>query len=93
MAEWGHVRRGYTTEQLEALVGQPVTRWATFINPVTVVAHDLAFSRLRGKVRRGLIRGLGPVVWSAYALHRPHWPGTETAWWWRMPLEDATPLG
>jgi SAM-dependent methyltransferase len=93
MAEWGHVRRGYTTEQLEALVGQPVTRWATFINPVTVVAHDLAFSRLRGKVRRGLIRGLGPVVWSAYALHRPHWPGTETAWWWRMPLEDATASG
>ena len=89
MAEWGHVRRGYTTSQLEDLVGRPVTRWATFIGPVTVLAHDLAFSRLPGKVRRGLITALAPVVWTAYALHRPHSPGTETAWWWRMPVRTA----
>lgn len=89
MAEWGHVRRGYTTAQLEALVGRPVTRWATFIGPVTVLAHDLAFSRLPGRVRRGLITALAPVVWTAYALHRPHSPGTETAWWWRMPVRTA----
>jgi ubiquinone/menaquinone biosynthesis C-methylase UbiE len=89
MAEWGHVRRGYTTEQLEALVGRPVTRWATFINPITAVAHDLAFSRLPGKVRRALITAAAPAVWPAYALHRPHGRGTETAWFWRMPLEPA----
>ena len=88
MAEWGHVRRGYTTGELEALVGQPVTGWATFISPVTVLAHDLAFSRLPSRVRRLLITGLAPLVWTAYALHRPHWRGTETAWWWRLPVGE-----
>jgi hypothetical protein len=89
MAEWGHVRRGYTTGQLEQLVGQPVSRSATFINPVTVLAHDLAFSRLPSRVRRALITMISPGVWTAYALHRPHWPGTETAWWWRLPLDPS----
>lgn len=86
MAEWGHVRRGYTTAHLEQLVGRQVSRRATFINPVTVLAHDLAFSCLPSRVRRALITVLSPVVWTAYGLHRPHWPGTETAWWWRLPL-------
>ena len=86
MAEWGHVRRGYTTADLERLVGLPVSRWATFIGPVTVVVHDLAFSLLPSRARRMLILALSPVTWAAYAAHRPHGRGTETAWWWRLPL-------
>jgi len=89
MAEWGHVRRGYTTAELERLVHLPVSRSATFIGPVTVLAHDLAFSRLPSRLRRVLILALWPVTWTAYAAHRPHDRGTETAWWWRLPLTAA----
>jgi len=86
MAEWGHVRRGYADEDLERLVGLPAVDRATFLNPVTVISHDLGFSHLPGRVRRTLIAALKPVVLPAYLVHRPHWRGTETAWWWRKPL-------
>ena len=46
-AEWGHVRRGYSLEELEALIGLPCERSATFISPVTVLCHDVAFSTRR----------------------------------------------
>lgn len=82
-AEWGHVRRGYTPEHLEALVGRPAQRSATFINPVTVLCHDLSFSRLPGRVRRGLCWAISPAVLVAYAAHRPTWTGTETAYRWQ----------
>lgn len=47
MAEWGHVRRGYTLDELKVLIGVSCQRYATFINPVTVLCHDIAFSTLR----------------------------------------------
>lgn len=83
MAEWGHVRRGYDLADLSRLVGSDALRWATFINPITVINHDLAFSRIPRRLRRVLLTGLSPLIWSAYWLHRPHWPGTETAAVWR----------
>jgi GT2 family glycosyltransferase/SAM-dependent methyltransferase len=86
MQEWGHVRRGYSDADLTALVGKPPMATATFINPVTSISHDLGFSRLPGRVRRALIGALMPLVLPAYAVHRPGWPGTETASWWRLPL-------
>lgn len=86
MAQWGHVRRGYSDDDLSQLVGRPPLAVATFINPVTAVAHDLGFARLPGPVRRALIGVLLPVVLPAYVLHRPGWKGTESAWWWRTPL-------
>jgi GT2 family glycosyltransferase/SAM-dependent methyltransferase len=85
MAEWGHVRRGYRLDDLDRLVGLPHARAATFISPVTVVGHDLSFSRLPGRVRRALVAALSPITWLAYALHRPFAPGTETAAAWVVP--------
>jgi SAM-dependent methyltransferase len=83
--EWGHVRRGYAPGELDALVGLRAQRTATFINPVTVVCHDLAFSRLPGRVRRAACWAIAPVTLTGYALHRPASPGTETAYRWQEP--------
>ena len=84
-AEWGHVRRGYSLAELEALVGLPAQHAASFINPLTALNHDLAFSRLRSPVRRALCTAIAPLTWAGYALHLPHTPGTETAAAWRKP--------
>lgn len=81
--EWGHVRRGYTLEDLDALVGMPRLGWATFINAVSVIGHDVSFSNLPH--RRKIVAALSPLTWAAYLLHRPHWPGTETAAAWEKP--------
>ena len=61
MDDWGHVRRGYTMAELDRLVGRTHDAMATFITPVTVVAHDLAFSRLPATVKRAV--GLGSHPW------------------------------
>ena len=84
-AEWGHVRRGYTRQALERLVGRPADRWATFISPVTVWCHDIAFSRLPAAVRWAACVALTPLTLAGYWLHRPHATGTETAYAWRKP--------
>lgn len=81
--EWGHVRRGYTLADLDALVGLPRLGWATFINAVSVLGHDVSFSNLPHK--RKIVAALSPLTWAAYLLHRPHWPGTETAVAWEKP--------
>jgi SAM-dependent methyltransferase len=78
-AEWGHVRRGYSLEGLETLVGTPCAGWATFISPLTALAHDLSFSRLPSALRRLAILALSPLTWTAYWTHDPHSPGSETA--------------
>ncbi|WP_058998508.1 class I SAM-dependent methyltransferase [Leptolyngbya sp. NIES-2104] len=83
MAEWGHVRRGYTLADLTALIDVPCQGSATFINPVTVVGHDIAFSKLPGRVQRSLCTLLSPMIWLSYALHRPESKGTETASAWQ----------
>jgi hypothetical protein len=85
IARWRHVRVGYEHEDLARLFGAPPAATADFINPVTVVAHDLAFSHLPGKVRRGLMAALSPLTWAAYALQPPGGRGTETAASWRKP--------
>ncbi len=79
-AEWGHVRRGYTIEDLEALIPLPLAEWTSFINPVTALGHDVAFSNLPR--RRLLLAALAPVTWAGYLLHRRHGRGTETASAW-----------
>ena len=83
MNEWGHVRRGYSLAELEALVGRPCDEWATFISPITALAHDLAFSRLSKRVRCMVLIALSPLTWAGYAVHRAHARGTETAAVWR----------
>jgi SAM-dependent methyltransferase len=91
MAEWGHVRRGYRLDRLDALFGPGRAAAATFITPVTVVAHDLAFSRLPARVRRVAVALAAPAAWLAHALHRPSGPGTETAAAWTLPAKADTP--
>jgi SAM-dependent methyltransferase len=85
-AEWGHVRRGYSLQQLQALIGLPCEQAATFISPISVLCHDVAFSRASGRVRRATGLALSPITWIGYAIHRPGSRGTETASAWRKRL-------
>lgn len=87
-AEWGHVRRGYSLEQLSNLIAIPRENSATFINPLTVLCHDVAFSNAPARVRKAICMTLWPLTWLAYAAHRPGSKGTETASAWRKPPQD-----
>jgi SAM-dependent methyltransferase len=82
-ARWGHVRRGYSVAELTRLIGVAPAATATFINPVTSIAHDIGFSRLPQRVRRILGALAFPVAWGGYVLHEQNAPGTETASCWR----------
>ncbi|WOD39248.1 class I SAM-dependent methyltransferase [Nodosilinea sp. E11] len=83
MAEWGHVRRGYTLENLKMLMPVPCQQYATFINAITVINHDIAFSKLPFTLRFVLLLAISPITWIAYWLHRPTKSGTETASCWQ----------
>lgn len=83
MAEWGHVRRGYTLAELNTLIDLSCLKFATFINPLTVLGHDVAFSHLSHRRRRLLCKMLSPLTWVSYYLHQPNSPGTETAYLWQ----------
>jgi SAM-dependent methyltransferase len=87
-AEWGHVRRGYSLEQLSSLIAIPRESSATFINPITVLCHDVAFSKAPARVRKAACIALSPLTWLAYAAHRRDSKGTETASAWRKRLKD-----
>jgi SAM-dependent methyltransferase len=88
MAEWGHVRRGYTLTELKALINLPCQQYATFINPLTVLNHDIAFSSLSPRRRQLLCKLLSPLTWLSFYLHQPHFKGTETASAWQKGGED-----
>ena len=81
--EWGHVRRGYSLDDLEALIPLRCAGTATFINPLTALCHDVAFSRLPRRLRQGLCIALAPMTALGYALHGPQTKGTETASVWQ----------
>ena len=83
MAEWGHVRRGYSSQDLADLFGTPPQKRSTFINPVTSFYHDVAFSRLRRRTRKAIYALTAPIISIGYLAHRPHMSGTETAFVWR----------
>lgn len=89
MAEWGHVRRGYTLDNLKALMPVPCQDHATFINSVTVLGHDIAFSRLPNSLRRLLLWLISPITWVGYWLHQPTQPGTEIASRWQKPQRQT----
>lgn len=83
MAEWGHVRRGYTLDELNALVSLSCQNYATFINPFTVLSHDVTFSHLSRRQCQLLYKILSPLTWTSYYLHHPQARGTETASAWQ----------
>ena len=80
---WGHVRRGYDPERLEAMFGGRPERASSFINPWLALSHDIAFSRLSRRARRALHALVAPV--SLWGWLRPAGPGrgTEIAAAWR----------
>lgn len=82
-AEWGHVRRGYSDNDLKSLIPLERKGRAAFISPVTVLCHDVAFSRLRLRLRRSICMLLSPLTWLGYALHPSGARGTETATVWQ----------
>jgi SAM-dependent methyltransferase len=84
-AEWGHVRRGYSQSEIEKLVGFPASRTASFINPLTVLCHDVGFSNLSRRRRQLCWAMLGPITLAGYAFHRAGAKGTETAYAWIKP--------
>ena len=81
--EWGHARRGYSLHELEDLIRLPCKSYATFITPVTVLCHDVSFSRLSPRLRRGICAVFSPITWLGYVLHKPANTGTETASAWQ----------
>jgi len=83
MAEWGHVRRGYSGATLVKLFGGIAERRSSFINPVTAFFHDVSFSTLRRRWRSLLYAAAAPATAVAYAVHSSATPGTETAFAWR----------
>lgn len=82
MAEWGHVRRGYSLEELKSLIKLPCMGFANYINPLTVISHDMAFSKLPRFQRNILCTIISPVTWLGYLLHKSRAPGLETVSVW-----------
>jgi len=82
MAEWGHVRRGYTAEALGELFGGPPARQASFINPLTAIYHDVSFSRLTGRARKLAYAAAAPAAVLGYAFHGAGAKGAEVAAAW-----------
>ena len=87
--EWGHVRRGYLPEDLRRLFGAPPEASAVFITPLTELGHDLAFCRLRPRLRRVAVAAVSPLTWAGYLLQRPSTTGSEIAACWRSPAASA----
>lgn len=85
MAEWGHVRRGYTLERLSDMFGAAPEQTASFINPLTALAHDISFANLRRRYRMVLHMLVSPISVLGYALGTRLRKGTETAAVWRKP--------
>ena len=82
LSTWRHVRRGYSSVDLERMIGSPPTATETFITPLTSVVHDIGFSKLREPLRRWVCAVVAPIGWVGYTIHRPGGRGTETASRW-----------
>lgn len=83
MREWGHVRRGYTLERLQGLFGAAPDRTSSFINPLTALCHDIAFSRLSSRRRKALHLLISPITAAGYLGHRLIGRGSEICAAWR----------
>jgi GT2 family glycosyltransferase len=90
-SEWGHVRRGYSRTEIEKLVGFPANRTADFINPLTVLCHDVGFSNLKRRWRQICWAILSPLTLLGYSLHRAETKGTETVYIWvKQPADGGS---
>jgi SAM-dependent methyltransferase len=83
-AEWGHVRRGYSEEELVALFkGHPV-RLESFCSPSTAVGHDIAFSNLSHRLKQALWIATSPVTYLGYLLQQNYSRGSEHVAAWQV---------
>ncbi len=82
-AEWGHVRRGYSLDDLTRLFGREPDETGGFINPVTALGHDISFARLGRYARKALWLAASPLTYVGYALDRGSQDGTEIVALWR----------
>ena len=85
LAEWGHVRTGYSLTELEGLFSSEFVERSGFINRVTVVNHDLAFSLLPHRIRKILSILLGVPTWCGYLFGAGNLTGNEIALAWQAP--------
>jgi ubiquinone/menaquinone biosynthesis C-methylase UbiE len=70
--QWGHVRRGYTEEEVIRLFPRcEAVGTAPYLNPLTVIAHDIGFSKLPVKARVALILLQYPVTLIGYGIGSP----------------------
>lgn len=69
----------YALDQLGKLITIPRERCSTFICPLTVLCHDIGFSRTPARLRRAICVALSPVTWIGHALRTSDGAGTETA--------------
>ena len=81
-AEWGHVRRGYSRDDLVRLFGRVPDAEGGFINPATALGHDISFARLGQRARKALWLAVSPLTWLGYALDRRSRGGTEIVALW-----------
>ena len=88
-AEWGHVRRGYSRIEIEEVVGFKACQTASFINPLTVLCHDVGFSNLSRRRRQICWVLLSPITLIGYLLHHAGSKGTETAYAWVKPCVES----
>lgn len=83
MDEWGHVRRGYSIDQLRHLLGATLVATANYITPITAIGHDIAFSKLGGKQLFLACVLVSPLTWLGYFINHPDGPGEERVSCWR----------
>lgn len=93
MAEWGHVRRGYEERELGEMFGAAPERRASFINGLTALYHDVAFSRLGRRARKLAYLAAAPAVATGYLLHSADAPGSEIAAAWRRRMDGGWLFG
>jgi SAM-dependent methyltransferase len=82
MSEWGHVRRGYRLEELEVIFEAKPRAMSSFINPLTALCHDIAFSQLSQRKRRLLHALAAPITMVGYITHNMIGHGAEIGAAW-----------
>ncbi|NYH95387.1 class I SAM-dependent methyltransferase [Novosphingobium marinum] len=85
LREWGHVRRGYRQEELDALFGRAAEATGSFVNSGLALSHDIAFSKLPRPLRFAAHVLAAPVSLAGWLANRPGSPGAEIAATWRKP--------
>lgn len=81
IARWGHVRRGYSRNELANLFSMEPSASTPFINALSVMSHDLSLNGWSERRRIAACMALWPITLAGYALR--DLPGTEWAVMWR----------